>query len=205
VPDPDCPSELRPIRPSLATIHTSAAACARQLQSSDRQRAWGPMDTNRLKGMAIVSVAQAARLGTITDILFEREPLRVAALQVRGEGVDFVIPFEQIRTLGTDAVTVDSSEVTQIASTGGTFDGLPRLTQLLQLKVVDDAGTLIGTLQTVELDPADGRVQRLVAHRGGMFGVGGASTTIAADAIRSVGGDILTVAANASSPGASIQ
>lgn len=154
------------------------------------------MDANKLRGMTIVSVAEAARLGAITDVVFDPEPLRVAALQVRGEGTDFVIPFDQVRNLGSDAVTVDGSQVTQMASAGGSFDSLPRLSQLLKLKVVDDAGTLIGTLQSIEVDPANGRVVRLVAHRGGMLGVGGASSTIAVEAVRSVGAEVLTVAAN---------
>jgi len=157
------------------------------------------MDAARLNGMTIVSVAEAARLGPITDVVFDSEPFRVAALQVRGEGTNFVIPFDQVRNLGADAVTVDSSQVTQI-SAGGTFDGLPRLSQLLKLKVVDDGGTLFGLLQSIDLDPATGRVQRLVAHRGGVLGVGGVSTTIAVEAVRSIGADLLTVAVNASSP-----
>ncbi len=158
------------------------------------------MDANKLKGMTVVSVAEAARLGAITDVVFDPDPLRVAALQVRGEGTDFVIPFDQVRNLGADAVTVDSSQVTQMASAGGAFDGLPRLSKLLTLKVVDDAGTLIGTLQTIEIDAATGRVQRLVAHRKGVLGVGGASMTVAVEAVRSVGTDILTVAADDSTP-----
>ncbi len=153
------------------------------------------MDANRLKGMAVVSVAEAARLGAITDVAFNADPLRVAALQLRSEGTDFVIPFDQVRNLGADAVTVDSSQVTQMSSSGGTFDGLPRLSQLLKLKVVDDAGTFIGTIQSIEFDSASGLVQGIVAHRGGVMGVGGANTTIVADAIRSVGTEVLTVAA----------
>lgn len=160
------------------------------------------VDANSLKGMTIVSVAEGARLGTITDVLFQPAPLGVAALQVRGNGTDFVIPFEHVRSLGADAVTVDSSQVTQMSSAGGTFDGLPRMTQLLKLKVVDDAGTLIGTLRSLEVDPATGRVTRLTAQRGGVLGVGGASTTIAAEAVRSVGGDLLTVEANSPTPDA---
>jgi len=158
------------------------------------------MDANALMGMTIVSVAEAARLGKIADVLFDADPLTVAALHVRAEGTDFIVPFDQVRNLGADAVTVDSSQVTQMASAGGAFDGLPRLTKLLQLKVVDDAGSLIGTLHSVELDATTGRVQRLVAHRGGVLGIGGASRTIAAEAIRSVGADILTVAADATTP-----
>ena len=159
------------------------------------------MDANRLTGMTVVSVAEGARLGTITDVVFDSEPLRVAGLRVRGDGNDFVIPFDAVRSLGVDAVTVESSEVTQMSSAGDTFDSLPRLTQLLKVKVVDDAGTLIGTPQTIELEPVTGRVVQLTVHKGGVLGLGGDTSTIAAAAVRSVGADIMTVEAVAPESG----
>ncbi len=151
------------------------------------------MDAHKLKGMTIVSISEATRLGTITDVLFQTEPLRVAALQGAGEGTEFVIPFEDVRNLGADAVTVESSQVTQIASTGTAIGNLMGLARLRQLKVVDETGTLVGTVETARLDTATGRVEHLVAYKGGVLGVGRAATTIPVEAIRSVGVDVLTV------------
>lgn len=64
------------------------------------------MDADTLKGLAVVSLAEGTRLGRVTDVLFETEPLRVVALQARGAGGDFVLPFERVRNVGADAVTV---------------------------------------------------------------------------------------------------
>lgn len=154
------------------------------------------MDADSLKGMAVVSIDEAARLGTVTDVLFETQPLRVAGLQAAGEETGFVIPFDQVRTLGTDAVMVQSSQVTQMASAGSTFGELGGLAHLRKLKVVDEAGTFLGTIQTVELDPTTGHVARLVARKGGVLGIGGANTPIEVGAIRSVGSEVLTIAAD---------
>ena len=158
------------------------------------------MDANALIGMTIVSVAEATRLGRIVDVLFDAEPFTLAALQIRGGETDFIVPFGLVRNLGADAVTVDSSQVTQMASAGDAFDGLPRLTKLMQLKIVDDAGTLVGRLHSIELEASTGRVQRLVAQRGGVLGIGAESRTIPAEAIRSVGDNLVTVSADPTMP-----
>jgi sporulation protein YlmC with PRC-barrel domain len=151
------------------------------------------VDASRLKGMSVVSVSEATRLGVVRDVVMDRDPMRAAGFDVRFDGTDFVIPFAEVRSLGTDALTVDSSGATQMRSAGDEFGKLPRLTDMLKLKIVDDAGTLLGTLATVELDPATGLVVRLVAHQGGMLGMGGKDLSINVAAVRTVGTDIITV------------
>jgi sporulation protein YlmC with PRC-barrel domain len=157
------------------------------------------MDADSLNGMAVVSIAEATRLGTITDVVFDAQPLRVAALQAAGKDTAFVIPFDQVRTVGPDAVMVESSQVTQIASGGGALGQLTGLADLRKLKVVDEAGTLLGTVQAVEFDPLTGHVVRLQARKGGVLGVGADTTAIDAASIRSVGSEVLTVGAGGKS------
>ena len=148
-----------------------------------------------LKGMAIVSISEATRLGVVTNVLFDTGPLRVAALQAASAETEFVIPFELVRSLGTDAITVESSQVTQVAGAGSTMGNLLGLDQLRKLKVVDEAGTFIGTVHGVRLDPGTGTVLELVARRGGILTVGQHETVIPADAILKVGDEVLTVSA----------
>ena len=158
------------------------------------------MDAGKLKGMAIVSLGDGAKLGRVDDVLFGTRPLRATALSVRGDGQDFVIPFEQLTTIGADAVTVESGQVTQTASKEGTYSGLAGLGELMKFKVVDEAGTLVGTLGGIELDPASGQVTGLAVHQGGLLGLGGTTTRIDPAAIRSVGDALLTVAAGGAAP-----
>ncbi len=150
------------------------------------------MDADTLKGKAVVSVAEAAKLGYVEDILFDVRGLQAAALQVRGSDHTFVIPFARIKHVGPDAVTVDSSQVTQAVSKGDTFSALPGLGALKKLKVVDEAGTFLGTVAGLDLDPETGRLLNLSVHKGGMLGLGGSTTTLSVGAIRGVGPEIIT-------------
>ena len=151
------------------------------------------IDAEKLKGMTIVSISEASRLGVVTDVLFETGPLRLAALQAASDESEFVIPFELVRSLGSDAVTVESSQVTQIASAGSTIRNLTGFERLRKLKVVDEAGTFIGTVHGARLDPGTGEVLELVTRKGGILGVGQSETIISARAVLTVGADVLTV------------
>ncbi len=151
------------------------------------------MDAHTLKGMAIVSLSEGTKLGYVEQPLLDLTARKVVALQVRGESGTFIVRFDAVTNVGADAITVESSAATQTPSTGGAADGLHDLDELRKLKVVDRAGTLLGTISHVEIDPASGAITQLAAHKGGMLGMGGATTPIDARAIVSVGPELLTV------------
>ncbi len=151
------------------------------------------MDAHTLKSMAIVSLAEGTRLGYVEQPLLDLTARKVVALQVRGESGTFIVRFDEVASVGTDAITVESSAATQTPSTGGAADGLRDLDELRKLKVVDRAGTLLGTISRVEIDPATGEIMQLTTHKGGMLGMGGTTTPIDAKAIVSVGPELLTV------------
>ena len=119
--------------------------------------------------------------------------LRLVALQVKGDAGTFVIPFDQVQNIGADAITVASSQVTQIPGTDSAAHALLDLDQIGKLKVVDRAGTFLGTLAQLTIDTASGQVTELGAHKGGMLGMGGTTPPIPPQAILSVGPDLLTV------------
>jgi sporulation protein YlmC with PRC-barrel domain len=156
------------------------------------------MDAHTLKSMAIVSVTEGTRLGYVEQPLLDLTARKVVALQVKGESGTFIVPFDRVASIGTDAITVESSAATQTPSTGGMTDGLGDLDALRKLKVVDRAGTLLGTISRIEIDPATGVITRLDAHTGGMLGMGGTTTPIDARAIVTVGPELLTVNTEAS-------
>ncbi len=151
------------------------------------------MDAHTLKSMAIVSLAEGTRLGYVEQPLLDLAARKVVALQVKGESGTFIVRFDEVASVGTDAITVESSAATQTPSTGGAADGLRDLDELRKLKVVDRAGTLLGTISRVEIDPASGAIMQLTTHKGGMLGMGGTTTLIDAQAIVSVGPELLTV------------
>jgi sporulation protein YlmC with PRC-barrel domain len=151
------------------------------------------MNTAKLKGIAVVSQDEGAKLGQVDTALFDPQNLDLRALQVKGEGQTFLVPFDQIAAFGADAIMVKSSQVTQAAASGGALGQLVELSTLKKLKVVDATGTLIGLVRDVELDDASGRAVRLIVHKGGMLGFGGDTTTIDITAVRGVGSEVITV------------
>ena len=158
------------------------------------------MNTEKLTGMAVVSLSEGAKLGQVDAPLFDPITLQLRALRVRGDGQTFIIPLELVQTVGADAVMVEGSEATQTATKGGEYGNLVEFSALKQLKVVDDAGTFVGTLHAIDLDPATGHAVRIVVHKGGVLGIGAASTTFAAAEMRSVGRDIITVSKSVAAP-----
>jgi sporulation protein YlmC with PRC-barrel domain len=151
------------------------------------------MNATEIKGKAVISVTTAARLGRVEEVLLDPSSLAIAAFRVVAEGQQALIPFDQVQSLGSDAVMVPAADVAQWITTSTAAEGLISFDALKRYKVVDDAGTLLGTPQALKLDPSDGRLQRLEIHKGGVLGMGGESATVSGSDIASVGADVIVV------------
>lgn len=151
------------------------------------------MNVEKLKGMSVVSVSEGSRLGRVADVLLEPRVLEIGAIKIEHEGQSFVIPYNLIKSVGTDAITVESSQATQ--TDGGSFGTLVGINDFKKLKVVDESGTLYGTIAHVEVDTATGKVGSFKAHKGGMLGLGGTTTEVTADQVRGIGPEVVTVSA----------
>lgn len=152
------------------------------------------MDAATLKDMAIVSVTGATRLGTVNEVLFETEPLRVSALRGTSDEGEFTLSIDRISRFGPDAVMVENPEVKELARGAGRNERT--LEELTHIKVVDEDGRNLGTVRRVEFDPDSGRVEQIVTGEGGTLGIGGMKATIRAAGIRGVGTDLMTVASS---------
>jgi sporulation protein YlmC with PRC-barrel domain len=157
------------------------------------------MDASALKDMAVISLQEGTRLGRVEQALFDLVSRQLQALEVRGDAGTFIVPFEQIERIGSDAVTVASSQVTQTPTASSITGSLLGLHEIGKLKVVDNAGTFLGSISAIEFDPADGHVTQISAHKGGMLGIGGTTTPVDASAILMVGSELLTVTTSADS------
>ena len=150
------------------------------------------MRASTLKDKPVVSMADGAQVGTVEDVLFDPSELRVAGLALRGQGGESILPFGSIRSIGSDAVMVESAAETQGAGGQAMRENMRGLGDLTSLSVVNGEGTLLGKVKEVEIDE-DGRLAQLEAHRGGVLGIGGTDVTIPPSAIRSVGPKLITV------------
>ena len=151
------------------------------------------MKASTFKKMPVVSIADGTQVGTVEAVLFDARDLRVTALALGGPGGQSVLPISAIRSIGADAVTVESAAATQGAAGQSSLEGTRGLDELTSLSAVNSDGTLLGKITEVEIDQADGRLVALVAHRGGVMGFGGTSITIPAAAIRNIGPKLVTV------------
>jgi sporulation protein YlmC with PRC-barrel domain len=164
------------------------------------------MKATSLKGMSVVSINEGQRLGTIDDLLVDPQARRIAAAVVPIGAASRVLPsldertkiisFDDVCSIGNDAVTVESAKPADKARRQ-TLDGLPSLHDVIGLKVVDAAGTLLGRVDDLEFDVPHGQITELVVQSGGVLGVGGSSDAIPAAAIHSLGPDLVMVAQQA--------
>jgi uncharacterized protein YrrD len=152
------------------------------------------MNAAAIKGRAVISIPTGGRLGRVDEVLFDHTSLRLAAFRVTADGQHALIPFTQVKSLGTDAVMVPADDVAQWMTTAAAAaEGLVSLDALMHYKVVDTAGTFLGTPRAVELEPTDGRLQALAIHKGGLLGLGGETTTVSGSEIASLGADVIGV------------
>ena len=151
------------------------------------------MNAADIKGRAVISVATGARLGRVDEVLLDPASLALAAFRVTAAGQQALIPFAQVQSLGDDAVMVPGDDVAQWVTTSSAAEGLVAFDALKHFKVVDEAGTFLGTPKAIALEPGDGRLRQLDVHKGGVLGLGGEGTSVPGGGIVSVGADVIVV------------
>jgi sporulation protein YlmC with PRC-barrel domain len=157
-------------------------------------RTGGFMKASALKGKDVVSMVGGVQIGRVEDVLFDTNALRVAALSLTTTGGRSILPFAAIRSLGADAVTVESATAARPAAVQTDAGNLLRgLGDLTGLKVVNGEGTYLGDVREVTIEQSSGALTELEAHRGGMLGMGGTGVTVLASAIRGIGPETITV------------
>jgi len=150
------------------------------------------MKASDLKSKPVVSMADGAQVGTVEDVLFDPAELRVTGLALRGPSGQSILPFGSIRSIGADAVMVESVTETQGAGGQAMRASMRGLDDLTSLSVVNGEGTLLGRVKDVEVDQ-EGRLAHLETHRGGVLGIGGTNLMVLPSAIRNIGPKLITV------------
>ena len=138
-------------------------------------------------GHPVVATGTAEQLGQTSGIAVDPATSRIVAVHVGGsKGSARFVPWEQVSSFGADAVMVEDAGV--VRETTGPFeqrvadgDG-----ELLAKRVLTDGGDDLGTVDDVDFDPADGRLESL--HVGGesidaerLLGIGAYAVVVRAD------------------------
>ena len=155
------------------------------------------MKSKDLKGKKVVSIKDGAKLGQIDDVLVDTDELRVAALHVKRQGEETLIPFDKVTSAGGDVVTVPSSTAAQRPHAHDEAAHLASLGEVTKLKVIDEAGTFLGVVQGVEVDPQTGAILEMQTQKATAMGLGRELHAIAAADVTSVGQELIVVQAPA--------
>jgi uncharacterized protein YrrD len=124
---------------------------------------------SQLIGRAVIDMEAAERLGKIKEIIVQRDGERVAGfIVVHGEtivgtgGKRRMIPASAVYSIGPDAMTVRGSSMQELAE----LDNLPRMSDIIGHKMVTQSGRLLGVIDDMLINRADGTVVGFVVGEG---------------------------------------
>ena len=117
------------------------------------------MRITQLRGLRVISLSEALKMGRVEDVLLDPTGRWVAALQVRGGGTlseDHLVLREAVKRVGQHAVILgapigmgDDTDAAQELE----LDRLIDLKTFIGLEVVTDEGILLGRIRDAEIDP----------------------------------------------------
>jgi uncharacterized protein YrrD len=124
---------------------------------------------SQLIGRAVIDMEAAERLGKIKQIIVQRDGERVAGfIVVHGEtivgsgGKRRMIPASAVYSIGPDAMTVRGSAMQELAE----LDNLPRMSDIIGHKMVTQSGRLLGVIDDMLINRADGTIVGFVVGEG---------------------------------------
>ena len=125
---------------------------------------------SQLVGRAVIDMEAAERLGKIKEIIVQRDGERVAGFViVHGEtmvgtgGKRRMIPASAVHSIGPDAMTVRGSAMKQGLAE---LEDLPRMSDIIGHKMVTRSGRLLGVIDDMLVNRADGTIVGFVVGEG---------------------------------------
>jgi uncharacterized protein YrrD len=119
------------------------------------------IQANDLDGRAVVDLETAKKVGYVDEILLDTDGGRIAALQVtEGSkltgGKKVIVPTSAVESIGPEAIMVRANA--ERLDADPSHDAFPRLSHVKGRKVVTEGGKLLGSIDDVLIDGADGRI-----------------------------------------------
>lgn len=149
---------------------------------------------HELLGAPLVTVAEGIRLGTVKAVEFDDAEGQIRYLHVDGaeSRADGVVPWQAVRSVGADAITV--------ASQGDMLEGIPNADResctadVRNRPVITESGTQLGTVTEYDVDETTGRIDRYHVATGGLLGrLTHREHTFSRGAVRAFGRDAIMV------------
>ncbi len=106
-----------------------------------------------LRGIAVVSLVNGTKVGSVDDFYFDPASSQVYAFRVKtGLFSHKILHVSDIRGIGQDAITSINEEAIQNESEDSSLSSLLDGDSLLSFKVMSASGTVVGTVGEVLLD-----------------------------------------------------
>ncbi len=127
------------------------------------------MESKLIRSLPVITLQTGKMLGKVQEVAVDVENKKVNALVV-GEKVflktkSAAVFFDQLRSIGQDAITVGSEEeAIKLTNTPELEKQLEN--SLLEQQVISEEGKLVGTVEDFTFDPATGKLQALVIKGG---------------------------------------
>jgi len=111
------------------------------------------MNFSELKGRAVVDTQDAKKVGEVDDLLIEPATHQTVGLVLKSGLFSHaqIVPIAHIQRIGPDAVMI--SQVGSASETEPPQHTTSTVSAILNNKVVTDAGSLVGSISDVLLDP----------------------------------------------------
>jgi len=109
-----------------------------------------------LRGIAVVSLADGNKVGTVDDFYFDPTTSQVYAFRVKtGLFKHKILHVADIRGIGQDAITASTEEAIQSESGDSKLSSLIDGESLLSYKVMSASGTVVGSVGEILLDTSN--------------------------------------------------
>lgn len=112
------------------------------------------MKASELKGRAVISLADAQKVGEVDNVLIDCSQNRVVGLRIK-HGLfssTQVLRARDVHSVGPDAITIPNRELLVDRETATDLNALPDLNALSGINVVSESGALMGSLDDVDVD-----------------------------------------------------
>lgn len=149
------------------------------------------MKVSEIIGKSVVSMSDGEKVGTVQDVIIDSGQLRATAIVLGGTPGQGYLPFETVKSIGNDAVTIETAQVIQWATQVNAATGRPTA-DLKKLPVMDASGTELGKLQDILVDIPSGQIVSLLVAGGGVFGIGAHRQEITSTHLRAIGPAFIT-------------
>lgn len=152
------------------------------------------MRIQELLSMPVVAIDSGVRLGVVQGVELDPQlgQLRYLRIDSADRRPDAVIPWTALRSIGRDAVTVESPLALQETIPGEECDRM--IAHFGNRPVVTESGTRIGQITSYEFDPVSGAIGNYhVALSGLVNRLIGRDVEFPHAAVRSVGADAMIV------------